>query len=408
MPPMHRPARSPVLFLLLLTGLLAACRDGKGSATFIPIAVSSSGNHGCNGPNNAFVSPELTYTDAARIGAMSQMAALAPPADPNDPLLDRIYVSGADTSILELDFTADPRVPAVTVVLPAGFIDTLLAANFTPTPPAQISGIAVLDPSNLLVVEHTSNTILLVNLIQPTTPNSVVVAVGRPDPIPSFVDGLSGASRFSFPPGVPTQIVPTDDLRIFVADRGNHAIRSVQLGQTIVVQTVSGSGIPFHQNGALSQTGFDTPAGVNVNCAGELLVSEVGPMGHRLRALQIGAEQFFGGASGVSMTLAGDGTPATAEGVAGAASVDAPVSPVTSSLGEVYWVDSGTGVLRRMVLASGMVDCPNPDFADCAAAVGGGGGFSGTGNYATAITASGYLYVLDGTAGTVSLVSNAP
>ena len=108
------------------------------------------------------------------------------------------------------------------------------------------------------------------------------------------------------------------------------------------------------------------------------------------------------------MTLAGDGTAATAEGVGGAAMVDAPLSPVTTTEGDIYWVDGGTSVLRRMDLVTGTVDCPNPDFTGCADAVANTGGFSGAGHYATVISASGYVYVLDGTAGTVSLVSDTP
>ena len=61
------------------------------------------------------------------------------------------------------------------------------------------------------------------------------------------------------------------------------------------------------------------------------------------------------------------------------------MSPVTSAEGEVYWVDSSTGVFRRYDPATGMVDSP----ANVPLSAGG--------NYSLAINSAGLLFILDAT-----------
>ncbi len=375
---------------LVLAGM-SSCRKGTVASSFTPIATASFGADGCNSPNNTFAGPTLAYTNMAAIGATSQLAAS----------LDEevLFLSGADGSVLELDFTADPLLPTVTTIVAAGEIDTLLGAALTAPPAAVLSGIAVLDPSNLVVLEHTSNTILIVNRFNPM---SVAFYIGFPNLTPSLVDGPGGAARFGFGPD-PVQVIATGDGRLFVADGGNDVIREVSIGGLNAVRQVAGLGIPGSMDGSLNVAGFDAPSGLSVNCAGELLVTEGGATGNRVRVLRFGPDAFFGGVTGTAATLAGDGMAVSVEGVGELASVAAPVSPVTTAEGEIYWVDSATGILRRMVLSTGTVDCPM--FADCATANMAGGAFSGAGNYSAAVTMSGRMYVLDGTAGTIQLVS---
>jgi hypothetical protein len=249
-----------------------------------------------------------------------------------------------------------------------------------------------------VVVEHTSNTLFLVSLDSP----GLSILVGFPSQVPSLVDGVDDMVRFSFPPNVPLQVCPTGDGRIFVADAGNHVIRQLTVGARVEAITLAGTGVPSHSNGVLPGIGLDTPVGVAVGCGGDLLVTEVGPLGNRLRSIQLGTRSFFGGIQGLSMTVAGDGMPLTVQGVGEAASAAGPVSPVVTGAGEIYWVDSLTGILRRYDLVTGLVDCPF--FADCAVASGMGGSFSGASNYSAVVTPSGVLYVLDGLQGAIFAV----
>ena len=112
-----------------------------------------------------------------------------------------------------------------------------------------------------------------------------------------------------------------------------------------------------------------------------------------------GDDAFFGGFLGESLTLAGDGTSDTIQGIDTAAHLAAPAAPVSTNEGLVFWVDSASGILRRYDLSTGLSDCPM--FADCAAAVLAGGSFTNGGGFSLALTSSGVLYVLDGNAATL-------
>ena len=77
------------------------------------------------------------------------------------------------------------------------------------------------------------------------------------------------------------------------------------------------------------------------------------------------------------------------------------MSPLVTEGGEVYWIDSGTGVLRRMKL-DGFVDCPLA--SDCAAAVATPSFVPGHA-FSLTQTRSGVLYVLDATDGVLYRVT---
>jgi hypothetical protein len=377
------PSRARLLgACLLVLGLaaLAACKKGSETnafADFLPIAPAAQGTRGCAGPNQSFVAPTPVFVDAL-LGPTSQIAAAATG--------ELLFVTGADGSVSELDFSGGAP-PVVTTLVAGGVggpIDQLLAAAGVSLP-SELSGIAVLDDQSLAVVEHGSNTLLLVSR---TLPDDVSFLAGFPNDTEGFNDGAGAFARFSFPSGVPTELLATSDGRILVADVGNHAVRQVAVGSAITVTTVAGAGAPFFLDGALSGAGLDSPAGLALTCGGELLVSELGGFGagDNLRALAIGAPDFFGGFRGTARTLL--------------AGLDRPRSPVTSAAGEVYWVDSGSGILRRYDIASGVDDCPL--YPDCASAA---GTFTPGAAVSLAVSASGALYALDGGAGTLYRLS---
>ena len=374
--------------------VFGACRKGSDLSNVgqgaIPITPSFSGNQGCNGPDQSFVAPVQAYASAV-IGPMSQIAA------PRGAEL--LFLTAADGSVRELDFSAGTP-PAERVLVSPGVLDALLA-SIGIAEPAVLSGVCVLDASNLLVVEHTSNTILLVSRL---VPDDVELFIGFPDPNSGFADGAGAQVRFSFTEA--TQLVATADGTVFVADTGNHALRRITIGVLPVVQTLAGTGAAFFEDGELFVAGFDSPVAVSIGCDGSALVVESGSSGlggHRLRSVGVGAPAFFGGFNGSVLTLAGDGTAETVEGAGEVARLAAPRGLASSSGGEIYWVDSATGILRRYATTSGSADCPL--FADCNAAVTAGGSFTPGGGFSMAISDSGALYVLDADGGELLRVS---
>ena len=387
----------------VLLAALAACRDSSGGgARALVVVPNPNGANGCSGPDQKFTPPQAPVAvplATLAIGPRSQMTA--------DSSGEILYATGDDASVVMIDVSVDP--PAEVVLVPGGVgpgtIDELLESVGIGRPPV-LSGIAVLDTDRLLVVEETSNTLVVIDRMPP---NAVGFFAGQPNETPGFADGLAQGpvflARFSF--GIPTQICPTGDVppKVFVADVGNHAVRVVQpdTNGTYQVTTVAGTGTPYFSEGDLSQSLFDTPTGVSATCSGGLVVSERGGNGYgqRVRQLEIGQPSPFGGFQGTSTTLAGDGTDATTAGDGDASQAAGPVSPLVTNQGEIYWIDSDTGVLRRRS-AAGAVDCPLA--ADCAAAVA-TPSFPAGHEFCLTQTAGGILYVMDATAGVLYRVT---
>jgi sugar lactone lactonase YvrE len=93
-----------------------------------------------------------------------------------------------------------------------------------------------------------------------------------------FVDGGGTAARFNEPDGLAVTTAGT----IHVADRGNHAIRSIT--GTGYVTTMTGSGQPGYTDGPASDARFNQPAGICVDTQGTLYVADSG--NHRIRKVE--------------------------------------------------------------------------------------------------------------------------
>ncbi len=309
---------------------------------------------------------------------------------------ERLYASGQDATVVRLDVSG--FVATETVWVQPGVVQALLAQAGI-TAPARLSSLAVLSPSLLLAMEHTSNTLLGVDL---TLPDQVSFFAGKPSLQGGFADGLAIApsgtpgARFSF--SEPGQICPTGmpDGSVFVCDPGNHAVRRISSG---FVATAVGLGTPFFADGSPQEAGLDTPVGLIASCSGRLVVAEAGTSGGggmRVRQLLVGPASFFG-PSGDLSTLAGSGSAATLQGNGLAASLFSPRALCSTTGADTYWIDAGSGILRRMRGNLETVDCPL--WNDCATAVTSGGDFSPGGKHSLAQTPAGVLYALDPPAG---------
>lgn len=388
---------------LAIGAVLPACRNATSSAPGALVVVpSTQGANGCSGPDQTFTPPQIPVPVTLTTLVMSSGSQVTAAGTG-----EVLYATGADGQIVAIDVSVTP--PAETEILAAGSgpgtIGELLVNAGIATPPS-LSGIAVLDVGRLVVVDRTSNTLITVQRIPPF---AVAFFAGQPNETPGFANGLAQGhsllARFSF--GIPCQVCPTGDVppKVFVTDPGNHALRIVQTDASGVLQvaTIAGDGSPFFSEGSMLTTLFDTPTGVSAACNGVLIVSERGGNGYgnRIRRLEIGQAFAFGGFLGTSSTTAGDGTPATTGGIGTAAEVFAPVSPLVTSLGEIYWIDSGSGVLRRMQI-DGTVDCPLD--VDCVAASG-TPSFTPGDEFSLTQTPAGILFVMDATAGVLYRVT---
>jgi hypothetical protein len=376
-------------FLPLL--LLSACREGsEQSGSFLPIVASTAGTQSCApsfGPAPAPLGTTEVFADVALFGPLSQVAALRGGA-----AADVLLWTASDGSVHELTLPSGGGPASDAVVVPAGTIETEYLVPAGILAPAELSGIAVVDSERVVLAEHASNTLIVVHRVT----KDVFHLAGVLDEDGGFGSGQGDDIRFHFTTPVPLLVDVTG--LVWVADTENHAVRQVLGGALPSAVTVAGSGAPGAGSGALALTRFDTLSGIAASCAGELLVVESGGQGvagHVLKSLRVGSESFFGGFDGSSLVLAGDGTPATVQGVGGLASLGAPMGLAASEDGSVYWVDAlAPPVLRRYAFATGLVDCPM--FSDCASAV--PGALEGEA-FSVAVGESGALYVLGTTAG---------
>lgn len=386
-----RAARWVAVLSLTLPGL--ACRDAA-EVTFVGFGISpnASGANGCTAGDSSFAAAPV----AAPLSVLAPVASSQITAVQGAQVL---YATGAGATLIEIDVSA-PLTPVESTLVSAGTVASLLATAGVLDPP-ELSGVAVLSATQLVVVENTSNTLLVV---ERGMVDSVAFLAGEPNTVGGFADGVAtgstGRGRFSFLG--PVQVVPSGGAGdLLVADPGNHALRVVRSG---TIETITGQGFAGIQNGALDAAAFDTPSGMTVTCSNVLLVTELGDggFGHRIRAVGfVNTSSQSPEITGEVSRVTGDGTSQTTGDAALFARVARPVSPVATTDGSVYWIDSDTGILRR--LASDQTDCPL--WPDCATAVAGTPEFTAGGEHSMTQTDDGALWILDVSAATLFRVA---
>ena len=406
------PRRALVLACALV--LAAGCKDGKAAANTLGpgaggpvnfIVPSKTGTNGCNGADQLFLNCtelDLALPLASAVPAISTITRIAAAQSGSDLLYATAILSATgDSTVIELDLS-DPANPLITNLIPVDTLDALVSGFFAGQGvQAKLAGIAVLDNDTVIVVELISNTILAVGR---STPNVLLHYAGSPSMAPKFVDG-DARTTAGFALDAESELCPSEGGIVFVADTGNHAIRVIvadsPLDPNALVVTATGmgpAGAGF-QNGDLLQAMFDAPTGLSAHCADRLIVSERGDngTGHRLRSLMFTGFDPATGFTGSVLTEVGDGTPASVADVALMAQTAMPQAPAISSTGEVYWIDSLTGVLRRESTV-GFADCPLAPLGDCtmlsSACPSAGPDFAPMASFSTAISGDGDLYVL--------------
>lgn len=140
---------------------------------------------------------------------------------------------------------------------------------------------------------------------------------------PGLVDGAGGQAQFNEPRGI---AIDEGRKLIYVADSGNHVIRSVTFDG--VVKTIAGTGRPDD---------FKQPCGIAVDGAGTVYVADTG--NSRIRQIT---------AAGMVTTIAGDVHEGLADGPAGKAQFKQPEGITVAPDGALCIADTKNNVVRRL------------------------------------------------------------
>ena len=193
--------------------------------------------------------------------------------------------------------------------------------------------------------------------------------------IQGSANGLDTAARFNKPFGVATDASGN----VYVADAGNNHIRKITPAG--LVSTFAGTGVAGAANGPDTAT-FNSPLGVALDGSGNVYVADY--ENNLIRKIT---------PAGVVSTFAGTGAAGADDGAGTIATFNLPESLTVDAAGNVYVVDNGNDLIRKITPA-GVVST--------LAGNGQVGSANGTGTAASfhspfgiAIDGSGNLYVAD-------------
>ncbi|MBX5484732.1 MAG: hypothetical protein IRZ16_23155 [Myxococcaceae bacterium] len=158
---------------------------------------------------------------------------------------------------------------------------------------------------------------------------------------PGYQDGPANAARFSSPTGL--AVLATGEL--VIADTGNNRVRLVSADASHTVTTIAGNGDLGYRDGEGSQAMFRAPTGVAVGPAGEIYVADSD--NHTIRRIDRGPSGW------TVSTVAGVGFSAGySDGVGTAAKFNRPLSLDVDSAGHLYVADTANNVIRMITLAT--------------------------------------------------------
>ena len=185
-----------------------------------------------------------------------------------------------------------------------------------------------LDSSGNLFVADTGN-----HAIRSVSSAGVVTTLAGSG-LSGFADGTGAAARFNRPQGLAVGA----NGNIYVADTGNHAIRVITPGG--VVTTLAGRPSSGFVNGPVASAKFSTPQGIAVDTSGSVFVADTN--NDAIRVISV---------AGIVSTLAG-GTSGFVDGTGTTASFKGPQSLVLDGNGNVLVSDGFNYVIRRISPAS--------------------------------------------------------
>ncbi|MCX6184338.1 MAG: T9SS type A sorting domain-containing protein [Flavobacterium sp.] len=186
-------------------------------------------------------------------------------------------------------------------ITPTGLVTTFVEQQQNLLLPSDIA----IDPSgNLYVID--------LNRIVKISPNGIVINVAGGFNQSGYVEGYN--PQFNNP----RAITVDSSGKIFVADTGNHRIRSLTMNETpfaySVSQLIAGNGLPGYVNNSWEYGQFNNPTGIAVDESGNLYIADSGNV--RIRKIQCnGGPDCFGGNV---TSFAGSGVPNSDSGITAA------------------------------------------------------------------------------------------
>jgi sugar lactone lactonase YvrE len=229
------------------------------------------------------------------------------------------------------------------------------------------------DGSNLYVADTANNTIR-----QVVISSGVVTTLAGTARVKGTTDGTGAAAQFSSPYGI-----TTDGTNLYVTDTGNNTIRQVVISSGVVTTLAGTAGVKGTTDGTGAAAQFSSPYGITTDGT-NLYVTDTGNNTIRQVVIASGTVTTLAGAAGTSGTLDGTGT---------AAQFSSPYG-ITTDGTNLYVADTLNNTIRKVVIASGVVNT-------LAGTAGSSGATDGTGtatlfNHPFLITSDGTnLYVPD-------------
>lgn len=144
-------------------------------------------------------------------------------------------------------------------------------------------------------------------------------------------DGAGASAEFNYPSGVAVGGVGN----VFVADKDNNKIRKIS--PEGIVSTYAGSGLQGATDGLFTSAKFNSPLDVALDAEGNLYVADTG--NHKIRRIT---------PTGTVSTLAGSGSPGSADGTGTAASFNSPNGVAVDSANNIYVADTGNNKIRKV------------------------------------------------------------
>ena len=278
----------------------AALRAISADATVTTIA----GGANPDGSASRFNAPASITSDAS--GALYV-------ADTGNHTIRRLTTAGVVTTLAGLAGTSgatDGTGAAARFVSPAGIA-------------AGVSAVYVADTGN--------------HAIRAVSSAGVVTTIAGVAGTPGSTDATGTAALFNAPRGIAVDAGGT----LFVADTGNHVVRRISSGG--VVTTLAGeAGTAGATDGTGTGARFSSPAGVAVDAAGNVYVSDAG--NNTIRAISpAGAVTTIGGTAG---------SPGLVNAVSVAARFEAPAGLVVDAAGTLYITDAESWAIRQGVLGA--------------------------------------------------------